>query len=223
MIVSAVILAAGRGERMATETPKAFLELSGRPLFLHAVDTFARVPRVEEIIVVAPQGVLETAREMAAARVVPEKLIAGGATRRQSSLAGLRAATGEIVLVHDGCRPFASTALIDRVLDAAIQHRAVVPVLPSVDTLYKLEATGQRVQELLDRATIARAQTPQGFDRSLILDCLQTAPASMTDDASAVLAQGREVFIVEGEATNLKVTYPEDLRWAGLFAAEATR
>lgn len=218
MTVSAVILAAGRGERMCADARKAFLELAGRPLFVHAVEVFSLVPRVEEIIVVVHPNDLEAARSAVEPLVAAACFVAGGPTRRESSLAGIRAATGEIVLIHDGCRPLVSPALIERVLDGAERHGAVVPVLPATETLYRLGDAEHRVGEVLDRSSIVRAQTPQGFRRPLILRCLEEADPTITDDASAVIARGTPVFIVEGEAANLKVTYPEDLRWAEAFA-----
>ena len=96
------------------------------------------------------------------------------------------------------------------------QHDAVVPILPSTETLYRLDGRSG-VFETVDRSAIVRAQTPQGFRRSLILRCLETADPAVTDDASAVLAQGEPVFPVEGQASNLKVTHPEDLYWAEAF------
>ncbi len=219
MTASAVIVAAGRGARMRSDTRKALLDLSGRPLFVHAVEAFSRVSRIAEIVVVVHPDDLDAARTAVAtsedrdARFVP-----GGATRRESSLAGVRAATGDTVLIHDGCRPFVTPALIDRVLDGVERHGAVVPVVPSTETLYLRDVSGRRLSEVVNRASIARAQTPQGFRRPLILRCLEAADPAVTDDASAVLAQGEPVFTVEGEAANLKVTHPEDLRWAEALA-----
>jgi 2-C-methyl-D-erythritol 4-phosphate cytidylyltransferase len=140
------------------------------------------------------------------------------AGRRESSLAGVRAAASEIVLIHDGCRPFASPALIDRVIDYTERHGAAVPVLPSIETLYRLGEAGHRVEEVLDRASIVRAQTPQGFRRSSLLRCLEAADRDVTDDASALIAQGEPVFTLDGELANLKITYPEDLRRAETLA-----
>ena len=220
MTASAVILAAGRGERMQAGVRKAFVELGGRPLFVHAVETFSRIERIAEIIVVVHAGDVEAARTAVETFDSRPSMVIGGATRRESSLAGIRAASGDALLIHDGCRPFASRALIERVLDELERHGAVVPVLPSTETLYRLDGE-RRVSETVDRAAIVRAQTPQGFRRSLILRCLEAADPAVTDDASAVLAQGEPVFPVEGETSNLKVTHPEDLRWAEAFLARS--
>ncbi len=220
MIASAVLVAAGRGTRMAADARKGFLELAGRPLFMHAAETFLHIPRVEEIIVVVHSNDVDAARDATSGLIHNANIVVGGSTRRESSLAGVRAARGEIVLIHDACRPFASPDLINQVLDQTLQHRAAVPVLPSIETLYRVSGDGgdRRIQAVLDRTTIARAQTPQGFRRSLILECLESADPTITDDASAVAAHGDAVFTVDGEISNLKITYPEDLRWAEAFA-----
>ena len=123
MTASAVILAAGRGERMQSGVRKAFLGLAGRPLFAHSVEVFALVPRVAEIIVVVPPDDLDVARSAVALIAAGVRFEVGGATRRESSLAGIRVATREIVLIHDGCRPFVSQALIDRVIGAIFGGR----------------------------------------------------------------------------------------------------
>ena len=218
MTACAVILAAGRGERMRSGIRKAFLDLAGRPLFVHAVETFARVPRIVEIIVVVHPHDLDAAQDAVAVPGRDVRFVAGGATRRESSLAGIRAATGDTVLIHDGCRPFVTAGLIDRVLDGVERHGAVVPILSPTETLYRRDVDDHRLTQIVDRASIARAQTPQGFPRSLVLRCLEAADPAVTDDASAVLAVGEPVFTVDGEASNLKVTHPEDLRWAEAFA-----
>jgi len=224
MTASAVLVAAGRGVRMRSATRKGFLELAGRPLFVHAVETFAQVPRVAEIVLVVHRDDLDAART-AVAPIAPDALVvAGGATRRDSSIAGVRAAHGDVVLIHDGCRPFASLELVERILDAAERHGAAVPVLPSIDTLYRIadaegiEAPGI-ARDVVDRASIGRVQTPQGFLRATILAALEAADPAITDDGSAVLAAGHPVVTVAGEPSNLKVTVPGDLRWAEAYVA----
>ncbi len=223
MNASAVILAAGRGERMRSTARKAFLELAGRPLFLHAVETFSVVSRVAEIVVVVHRSDVEIAREALSPTAPTARVVAGGATRRESSLAGIRSAAEATVLIHDGCRPFVSRELIDRILDAAETHGAVVPILPSIETLYRLSSNKERVGEILDRSSIVRAQTPQAFRRDLVIRSLEEASSTVTDDASAFLEQGEPVFTVEGETINLKITVPEDLRWAEAYAGTVER
>ena len=210
---SAVIVAAGCGVRMGAEVRKAFLPLAGRPLFVHAVEVFVNVPRIAEIVVVVHPDDIEAARAAVAAVAPQCRFAVGGTTRCASSLAGIRTATQELVLIHDGCRPFVSRALIERVLDAADRHGAALPVLPAVETLYRIGEDRSHLAERVDRESIVRAQTPQGFRRELVLKSLEIADAAITDDASAVLALGAEVAVLDGESANCKITFAEDLAW----------
>jgi len=215
MNASAVLLAAGRGERMEACVHKAFLELAGQPLVWHAAEAFARVSRVRQIVLVVHEADRCPARAAAAGiRSTPVDIVVGGATRRDSSLAGVRAASAEIVLIHDACRPFVSSDLIERVLDAAETHGAAVPVLPSTETLYYLAADGRSAARVCDRGAVVRAQTPQGFRRASILQWLEDVAAAVTDDGSAALERGEPVLVVPGETSNRKITFPEDLVWA---------
>jgi len=218
---SAIIVAAGRGKRMGSEMRKGFLPLAGRPLFVHAAEAFARAAWTDELILVVHEADVDAAR-FAVETIAPDAIVVqGGLTRRDSSLAGVRAASGEIILIHDGCRPFVDAGLIERVVDGARRHGAAVPVLPTVETLYSMSGNAGCVQRIVDRSEIVRAQTPQGFRRSLILRCLEAADPGITDDASAVIACGESVATVPGGAVNLKVTYPSDLRWAEAWIESA--
>jgi len=210
MRVTAVILAAGRGERMRTVENKAFLTVAGRPLLEHALDAFVRSPSIDEIVVVVRRGEEARIEALLPAVEKPLSIVPGGDVRRDSAIAGVEAARGEIVLIHDGARPFPSGALIDRIVRGTLDRGACVPVLPVVDTLRPIDGDRLGAQPI-DRGGLARMQTPQGFRRSLILRALPRAPREVTDDAGAILALGEEVSTVPGEATNLKVTVPEDI------------
>ena len=221
MTVSGVILAAGRGERFGWEKNKIFLQLQGRPILTHTVTAFLQSSAVSELVVVIREGEEEEVRRILAALSLSIRLVHGGETRRDSALAGVRASRGEIVLIHDAARPFPSQALIERVIEGARHHSAVVPVLSVTDTLLR-EARG-RLLDPLDRRAWVRAQTPQGFRRALILPSLEAADPAVTDDASAVLAKGEDVHAVRGEVWNLKITHPEDLDLARAIAAQRTQ
>ncbi|MFW6193582.1 MAG: IspD/TarI family cytidylyltransferase, partial [Gemmatimonadota bacterium] len=151
-----------------------------------------------------------------------DAMVAGGATRRESVALGLAAVPGEtdVVLVHDGVRPFASSALVRRVADAA-RKGPVVPVLPVVDTVKRVDGEG-RVMETLDRSTLRRVQTPQGFPTSVLRRVHAGAEASKavaTDDAALCEASGVTVRTVAGEIHNLKVTTGQDLAFARWLVA----
>lgn len=213
MRVTAVVLAAGRGRRMGGDENKTFLQLAGRPLLCHALSAFAESSRIDEIVVVVRPGEEERVRSLLPAGTLPVSIVAGGDVRRDSAIAGVGAATGEIVLIHDGARPFPSPSLIDRVTESAIRHGACVPALPVVDTLRSVD-DGLLGDRLLDRSELVRIQTPQGFRRSSILRALPLSSPNVPDDAGAILALGEKVWTVPGELTNLKVTNPADFAMA---------
>ena len=219
MSVSAVILAAGLGERMGGEANKVLLTLCGDPLLLRAVRPFALHPRISEIVVVVRDGEAEFITEALASLDRPIHLVDGGAARRDSALHGVRAASGTHVLIHDGARPLVGIDVIERVIDATIQYGAAIPVVPSVDTLHVRDANGA-IERTLDRTRIVRAQTPQGFERPLILEALGQASQDVTDDAEAVMTSGHPVQCVAGDARNIKITRPEDLSMAAAIASD---
>ena len=220
MTTSAVILAGGRGDRMGTIENKVLLPIDGRALICHAVTAFAQVADIDDLILVVHATEIETVRQLIQPIGSQFRLVEGGETRRDSALAGVRAASGNWVLIHDGARPFPSLELIHRVLTGAQENNAVIPVLPVTDLLHRIGTTGH-IGELSDlrEHSLVRAQTPQGFRRDLILRCLEAAPAEIRDDATAILLAGESVATVPGERTNIKVTRPKDLDLAEAIAA----
>ncbi|HEU68644.1 MAG TPA: 2-C-methyl-D-erythritol 4-phosphate cytidylyltransferase [Candidatus Acetothermia bacterium] len=220
VVVSGVVLAAGRGTRFGGEGSKVWAPLAGRPLLAYALGAFARADVVDEIVVVARPG--DEARAAAVARGIPlpTRVVAGGERRVDSARAGVAAARGELVLVHDGARPLASPDLIRRVLAAAQRHRAAVPTIPVSDTVrYAREGF---LVETLDRSGLVLIQAPQGFRRELLVAGYAEAERrglDLTDDAGAVLLLGHPVAAVPGDPANLKVTWPEDLALAKRLVA----
>lgn len=189
--------------------------ISGRPLLQWSVDAMSGASSVVRVIVVArPDRVAEIARLpwLSGATVV-----AGGERRSDSVRAGVAAATADVVLVHDGARPLASSALADAVAAAAAEHGAAVPVVPLVDSL-KREA-GTTLGASVERDGLVRTQTPQGARRSLLLDAYAAAgDAAFSDEAALLESRGVAIATVPGEAANIKVTLPEDLDLVRAFA-----
>jgi len=214
----AILVAAGRGERMGAGRPKAFLSLGGEPLLLKSARPFEAATSVGTIVAVVPATDEEAARQLLAPLRKIVAVVAGGERRQDSVLAGLRQAPAGfdgIVLVHDAARPFVKAALIDAVIDAAARTGAALPVLPLVDTLKRVREG--RVVETLDRAELGAAQTPQGFRMDLLVDAYEQAfrdRVTLSDEAVAVERIGRPVAVVPGSALNRKITTPEDLAWA---------
>lgn len=220
MRATGIILAAGRGERFGQD--KVFAALHGLPVLVHSVRAFLAVKEVEELVVVARPGTEFRVVSLLEDLDFPMRVVTGGVRRRDSSLAGVEAAQGKVVLIHDAARPLVSPDLIRRVLSAAEEHGAAVPVLPVVDTLRYLE-NGFLRPEVLPRTGLVAMQTPQGFRRELLLPALQACDADLPDDAAALLSQGIPVAAVLGDPKNIKITYPEDLALAELlFRAKAS-
>lgn len=214
---SGVVLAAGRGERFGGQTNKIFFPLRGRPLLHWSVEAFLSSGAVEELVVVIRPGEEGKVTEALAKVSLPWRAVYGGERRQDSARAGVEAARGEYVLVHDAARPLVSPELIRRVLKATEEFGAAVPVLPVVDTVRYVDEQGLLRPEDVPRAGLVRIQTPQGFRRALLLSALEHAERRglpLTDDAAAVLALGRQVAAVPGAPDNLKITHPEDLKLA---------
>jgi 2-C-methyl-D-erythritol 4-phosphate cytidylyltransferase len=214
----AILVAAGRGERMGADQPKAFVRLAGQPMLLLAARTFAAAPSVDGIVAVVPADWIDAAREMLGGVHTLREVVAGGVRRQDSVQRGLEALPpgfGGVVLVHDAARPLVEVELIEAVVRAAGEHDAALPVLELVDTVKRLR--DDRVVETLDRAELGAAQTPQGFRIALLRRAYDHAfrdGVVLTDDAMAVERLGEPVVAVKGSERNRKLTTPEDLAWA---------
>lgn len=217
--VSAVVLAAGKGTRVGAGKNKIFMEIASRPLLLYALSSFMRSPLVDEIVLVIAPGEEGIASALVEGMEKKIRITRGGKKRQDSSLAGVSAASGKIVLIHDGARPFPTADLIERVIDGVAVHGACVPVLPMADTLRYGRIRDYLRSASIDRTDLLRVQTPQGFKRDLIEQALAEATDEFTDDASAALACEIPVWAVSGEEMNIKVTTKEDLLLAEMIAA----
>jgi 2-C-methyl-D-erythritol 4-phosphate cytidylyltransferase len=219
----AIIAAAGRGTRLGGERAKQFIELAGKPVIIHTLERFERCAEIQEVIVVLPAG--DAAGFLAhAGRYGLRKLarvVAGGATRAESVWCGLqavRAATAEIVAVHDGVRPFVTPDEIGRTVRAARDAGAAVLAAAAVDTIK--EVLDNRVVRTLERGRLRRALTPQCFRYELLRRAYEQRPelvSAATDDSSLVEALGAAVSVVEGDARNIKITRPEDIALAEII------
>ena len=210
----AVLVAAGVGERLGLDRPKAFARLAGRPLLAESLDRLDRCPWVDAIVVAAPAGWEEPAillsEELATGKVVA--CVTGGATRAESVRNAL-AEVGEealVILVHDAARPLLTDEVVGRVLEPlAAGVDGVVPARPVADTLKRVE--GDRVVETVPRHGLMGAQTPQAFLAPSLRDAFAGDVTGATDCASLVERAGGRVAIVEGDPRLLKVTTSEDL------------
>lgn len=211
MSAFAIIVAAGSGARAGGGLPKQFRPLAGRALLAWTIDVFVRHPAIDRVIVVINPGHDALIRDLD----LPDSVITvpGGDSRTGSVRAGLAACSGDtpdLVLIHDGARPLASSALISRVIDALARHDGAIPVLPLSDALLQQTGDGELVPR--DRTGLFRAQTPQGFRFEKLRDAYSQLDegAAHADDAAVALAAGLRLAQIAGEEANMKVTWPED-------------
>jgi 2-C-methyl-D-erythritol 4-phosphate cytidylyltransferase / 2-C-methyl-D-erythritol 2,4-cyclodiphosphate synthase len=209
----ALLMAAGSGVRLGGEVPKQYRKLSGVPMLRRSIRAMQRCPMVDAVQVVIGPGQEAFHAAATAGLDLPPPVI-GGTTRQASVRRGLEALAVDppaLVLVHDAARPFASPALVARVVEALAKAEAVLPVVPVVDTLKRLDTAGVVAAEVL-RDALVRAQTPQGFRYPKLLEAHRRhAGVVCTDDTGVVALDGIAVATVEGEEENFKVTTEEDL------------
>jgi 2-C-methyl-D-erythritol 4-phosphate cytidylyltransferase len=221
---SAIIVAAGSGTRLGSGEPKAFVKLHGRAMLHYSLATLATLTSIAEVVIAIPVGMERKTRdEVARAGLeVPVKITPGGLERQDSvSIAlALTSAESEVIIIHDAARPFADAALFRRCLEAAFARGAAIAAIPVSDTLKRV-ADGV-IHATLKRAGLYQAQTPQAFQRRLLVAAHERATRERiiaTDDADLVEQIGGTVEIIEASALNLKITTKSDLLIAESLAS----
>lgn len=215
MTIAAIIPAAGQGVRMGTQVPKQFLTLSGKPILQHTLDVFQRCAAVDEIIVVVPANEIEAVRDLAAPAPKVKQVVAGGQQRQDSVRHGFEAldADTEIVVVHDGVRPFVTPEMIEASIHAAREEGAAIAAIPLSDTLKKVDKE-QFVERTVDRDGLWRVQTPQTFRYAVLKEAYARAAADAyygTDEGTLIEHLGRPLKVIPGSELNIKITRSEDL------------
>lgn len=209
-----IVPAAGTGSRFGGQIPKQFQQLAGKPIVQHVVERFLVDDAVLRVVVPVAEPLLSGIRN--SDRVT---FVAGGETRQQSVMRGLaEAADAALIAVHDAVRPLFAIEMFHRVVAAALEHGAALPVVPVADTIHVMtdEAT---VERTLDRTMLGAAQTPQVFRADILRDIVERAARENvegTDEAGLAVRFGYTVKGVPGDPRNLKITLPEDL-----FVAES--
>jgi 2-C-methyl-D-erythritol 4-phosphate cytidylyltransferase len=219
----AVIVAGGSGLRMGTALPKQFLPLRGKPVLWHSLNTFLQAWPDLEIILVLPNDHLQAGREIVNTTSDPARIriTVGGETRFHSVKNGLNSISEHgIVFVHDAVRCLLTVDLIHRCYAKALEKGNAIPAIQPIDTL-RIETPGG--SKLIDRQQVRIIQTPQTFYSDIIKKAFeQDYDASFTDEASVVEKLGVAIQLIEGEATNIKITRPLDLLLAEKILEERT-
>jgi 2-C-methyl-D-erythritol 4-phosphate cytidylyltransferase len=239
MKVFVIVPAAGLGTRMAPLSvakakrrapSKQFKELGGVPILVHTLRKFAASPEVYEIIVALRKSEISgfrTQLEKQYPEILNKRLqmVEGGEHRQNSvgnALAAVAAEPEDIVLVHDGVRPFVTPQMISEVVAAAQKYGAAIAGMPAVDTVKQVDRTadGALIKATIPRASIVMAQTPQGFRYDILKKAFDDAAADGfvgTDEASLIERAGHPVAVVMGSPKNLKITTPGDMELAEFF------
>ncbi len=215
MKTGVLIAASGVGKRLGASVPKQFLPIEGEPMVVRALRPFLAHEAVDEIVCAVTPGWEDTLSGMLEKAGAGDVKIASGGDERQDSVRNGLAAFGpdiELILIHDGARPYVSRAVIDRVLAAAAERGAATAAVRAKDTVRRERADGST--ETLDRGSLWQVQTPQGFRRDILEDAYGKAEADGylgTDDTVLCERAGYDVAIAEGEYVNYKITTAEDM------------
>jgi 2-C-methyl-D-erythritol 4-phosphate cytidylyltransferase len=214
----AIVVAGGSGKRMLHDRPKQYVPLAGIPILARTLIPFEKAPSIDRIILVVPDDDRKYVKDeiIDGYRITKVKQVqVGGEARQDSVRKGLEVLDDgdDIVLIHDGVRPFVTQDLIERSIGEAVRSGAVIPVVPAADTVKVVGEDGS-IRDTPDRTDLRLAQTPQAFKREIILEAFESACRDGfygTDDASLVERMGIPVRTIPGLPYNIKITTPEDL------------
>ncbi|MEY3114004.1 MAG: hypothetical protein RL423_183 [Bacteroidota bacterium] len=218
---TAIIVAGGTGQRMGTALPKQFLAIEGKSILLHTVDQFVSAFSDINFVIVLPADYIHEGENIIASSGLSQSFlfVAGGDTRFQSVKNGLaQADPASIVFVHDAVRCLLTPDLIQRCYQQAVEKGSAIPAVSSTDTVRITEGTKHHV---VDRANVMMIQTPQTFNAAILKKAFEQAyQPSFTDEANVLEASGKEVYLIEGEHENIKITRPLDLAIAEYILAK---
>jgi 2-C-methyl-D-erythritol 4-phosphate cytidylyltransferase len=213
-----IIPAAGIGSRFSSKIPKQFIKLKGKEILVHTIEKFTKLKEINSIVIASQKKYFGKIIRILIKNEItkPVKVVAGGKDRHNSvfnALQNCECEKGDIILIHDSVRPFVSEKLIKKLIHEAIRYKAVIPVIPISDTIK--EVNNGFIIKSLSREKLKRAQTPQVFEYSLLLDAFRKAKKTKfigTDEASIVEHSKIKVKVIPGEITNIKITQRSDLK-----------
>ena len=223
-----IILAGGKGSRMGNaERPKQFLEIGGRPIIIHTVEKFVVNNAFEKIIVLCPKAWIEHTRDLIRKHIPMNErvvVIEGGASRNETLMNAIRYIEENhcldedtIIVTHDSVRPFVTRRMIDENIEAAQKYGACDTVIPASDTIVE-SRNHEVINQIPDRAYLYQGQTPQSFHalklKKIYESLTEEEKAILTDACKIYVIKGEPVHLVEGDVSNIKITYPADIRIA---------
>lgn len=223
-----IILAGGKGTRMGNvERPKQFMEVGGKPIIVHTIEKFAIHTEFDKIIILSPKPWISHTRDLIK-KYIPMsdrlEVIAGGSTRNETIMNGISYIEENfglddetIIVTHDSVRPFVTHRMIEENIRFAAECGACDTVIPATDTI--VESKGHEyISSIPDRATMYLGQTPQSFKAKKLRDIYRNMTEEekeiLTDACKIMVLKGEQVHLVEGDVTNIKITYPSDIRMA---------
>ena len=217
-MISAIILAGGKGKRMRSAISKQFIDIKGKPIIYYTLNKFSENKKIDNIIVVLPEDEVKYFKEniLKKYELRINKIVIGGKERQDSvynALKSLKNSSTDIVLIHDGARPFISERIINEGIKFAEIYGAAAPGVMPKDTI-KVKNEKNFSVDTPNRANLVSIQTPQVFKFDEILEChekIRYNGEKVTDDTMVVEKYGYSVYLYDGEYTNIKVTTPEDL------------
>lgn len=215
-MVTAIILAGGRGKRMGQKISKQYILVNGKPVLYYTIKRFLECENIDNIVLVLPSDEISYCKKEVLDKysLKVDKIVEGGKERQDSVYNALNSLENtDIVLIHDGARPFVSKEIITKGISKALKYGAAAPGVMPKDTI-KIKDECSLSRETLNRNELVAVQTPQVFKYELIKKCHEKVREQnkiVTDDTMVVEAYGHKVFLYDGEYTNIKITTPEDL------------
>ena len=215
-MISAIVLAGGRGKRMNYHKSKQFIEIKGKPVLVYTLEKFIYNKSIDEVILVLPEDEVDYCKKEVLQKysLKVDRIVIGGKERQDSVFNALEAMEkADIVLIHDGARPFISEKIIEEGIKYAHRYGAAAPGVTPKDTI-KVKNEDNISVDTPDRNMLVAVQTPQCFKYDEIYQChrkIKEENAIVTDDTSVVERYGHKVYLYEGDYTNIKITTPEDL------------
>lgn len=215
----AVLLAGGSGKRMGAPEPKQFINVAGKTILEHSIRAFYQNRNIDEIVIVSHADFIERVKEIASPYNKVRHVVPGGKERYDSTMAAIRlydVSGDKNILIHDAVRPLVSQRIIDDCCEALKHYEAIDVAVACTDTICEVDANG-RIVRIPQRSMLRNVQTPQAFHLDTIAKAYETGlkdPGFVTTDDCGVVHKylpDTAIYVVEGETTNIKITYPEDL------------